>query len=484
MLLKIPIWYFIIFFTLAVLLCGITTEPRFNDGIFHLSVARHWFDSGCRPISIKNTIGISPVGESPLWYWIVQFSCHIYGKFHYYAAQTIQSICYFGILWLTYLLARHHTQNITKAKIAVIIVASAPIMSVPTVLCYVDILCCLFAVLAYYLLSKKKFYLAIFAAAGIWYSKRTGTLILIPLLSSWALIVYIENQKKLLNTAFTWLYGGGLFIALMAWDIYFRLTKLNISSDFLMYLDKNKHARVIYHSPAATSIQIPDWLQWLGIPALILLIFFTIILLQKKSRFLQKNIPYLYLLIIFTILFFIMAPAYTLRYYGIIFPLVIIMVISQLKIKRPIKRIFFLIIIAGAFLQFLLTIMYIYRTRQTGPDSQEVFNTLKEVSGNKSIIWYEKEYGTHYLQRTIYWNKYLPKLLDNSLNPAKDNIGALVITKRYIYKYKGTYYDRGLPCKVIENLSNNQLLSKVVDNNSYQVYIPLHNKKNSTEEYQ
>jgi hypothetical protein len=118
--LRLPAWLLILFFSFTVMFTGILTESRFNDGLFHLQVAETWYYHGQRPLTVESANGITPVSYAPMWYWTVQLISKICGRFHFFAAQFVQTICYCGVISLTYILAKTLYKNPTKAKLALI----------------------------------------------------------------------------------------------------------------------------------------------------------------------------------------------------------------------------------------------------------------------------------------------------------------------------------------------------------------------------
>lgn len=263
--------------------------------------------------------------------------------------------------------------------------------------------------------------------------------------------------------------GVSAFAALVSWDIWFRVKYLNIADSLLLTLKKDI---IIKHSPSASSIKLFDWMQWTGGTIPFLLALFLLALIIGKTdlkKIIKQNWTYILLLITFSALFLAFSPAYTVRYYTIICPIIIIMFMSLLPTKR--MQIFWLILITGALMQFALIISYIYHNRQISPEAKAVLSYLSSQPKKEKIVWFEKEFGHYSLGRQIYWNTYLQEILNSNINSLfKENVKIIVITKRFSYKYDGNFYDRGLPYFIIEKLSSDNRLKKVIDNKMYSVY--------------
>ena len=466
---RTPAWALILFFSLSVALCGILTTPRFNDGLIHLSVAKEWFSLGHRPVTIQYAETLKGMGECPLWYWSVQGICQITGKFHYIAAQIFQAFCYACMLITVYFFARRHCRNIFKAKTALIVCATLPMITVTTVLCFLDVLCAFFVTLSFYLLYKKKFLLAAISAAGIWYSKRSGFTVLPAFFIAWGIAILLENKRKLLNIFKEAIIGILAFTTLVSWDIWFRIKNLNIANDFLLTYEKDMN---IQHSPSASPLKLFDWMQWTGGTIPFLFVFFLAVLIGRKTdikKFLRDSWQQIILFVIFSIFFLSFSPAYTIRYYAIISPAIIVVLLSSLPVKR--LQALWLVLVTGALLQFALITFYIYHNRQVSSEAKAVLSYLEKQPAKAKIIWYEKEFGYYSLGRNIYWQKYFRDLLKNNIDKLlKGNVKNIVVTKRFSYKYDGKFYDRGLPYFAIKKLSQDKRFNKVIDNKMYSVY--------------
>ncbi len=473
-LLRTPIWVIITFFFLIILFCACFTVPKFNDGLAHLIIAKRWFILDHRPIqSDFPNISIT-VFEPPMWAYIVKQVSIFLGGFNYLFAQLFQSIYYIAVLVLTYLYAIELSKSRRAGKLAVIFLASMPILSVTTILTFYDPLCCFWVLLAFFLLRKKYFLLATLSAAGIYYSKITGILILPAFFLSLSVLIYLKNEKKILKTSMRISLYALMFLVLISYDIYFRL-------DILLRLFNtppgtasapSSKVKIVFLN-IASSLPIPDFLQWTGIAVLFLLLVFLIQLALKSKKVLSCLVKKFWIELILIISYTIICIVFhcvTIRYFAIITPIIIVVICANLNYRKI--RSILAILIIGSIFQFLLSSLYTYKRGQMDKSTSETLTYLKSIPSKDKIFWQETMLGYYYLDRPVFYNnKYLMDVILDDLNALqKDGISEIVITKRFTYEYEGAYYYNGLPSYVVKNLSKNKSLTKILDNDQYYVY--------------
>lgn len=475
-LLKLDWRYLLAFFSFSTLAVGMLTTPRFQDGLFHLEVAREWFNTASRPEVVFNL----PMAEAPLWYFLVQLMCHAFGGFTYLSAQLLQSLLYAGILIFTYKITYFQTKSGFVAKCALIFAGSIPMLSVTTVLCFIDIICAFFVILSIWLLINEKFLFALLACVGVWYSKRTGIPELFGFFLLFSFCVFHNNKKSYIKTFLELAKYGILFLLLIFPDLLYRITNFNIVSSFAINCKTqsvvDSSTKLIHSANSAQSIPLGDSLLWTGgiFFILILLLPFGIYLLNKKpflKAWFYKNyiLIFIFVLTVASFLLFSLGRV-TIRYWSIVIALPIISITGLLAKTKLRSLIIILTLIA--LVQHCCVMAYICNKRRIGHSELQVFRELRNVPEDQKIVWYEQNFGRYYLRREIYWIEYLRIFLQSEFNSdiIKDNIGAIVVPKRYLYHFQGIYYDRGLPYSLLEKIKKSSNYKLVLENEEYYVF--------------
>ena len=117
---------------------------------------------------------------------------------------------------------------------------------------------------------------------------------------------------------------------------------------------------------------------------------------------------------------------------------------------------------------------YIYNKRQIDSSDKQVLKLLQKIAVDEAIVWYERDFGNYYLRRNVYWGEYLKVFLspEFDLKIGKYNIGALVIEKRSLYKFRGIHYDCGITYSLLEKFKNSSNCKLVLENTKYYVFKP------------
>ena len=506
---KTHIAVLILLLSAPVLLTGIFTSPRFNDGIWHLKLVRAWCEYGGRPLELasKNNFSIQPE-ESPLWYFLTSSLCNLTGGYDYRTVQVFQAVLAGVLLWLVFVLARMLCGSF-KAKTAVLLTGITPILPVCAILCYIDLLCACFILLTVILLYKKQYLWTALTAAGMWYSKRTG-MVLIPMyfLILTALCA-VQYKKNIARSALTVAGCLLIFLALIGWDVWFR--GKNFGSDdmivrnlariaaaagisvplkappppppgegFEIKVKANPAAGIpepsgfeyVANNRPASDIPLPNFLQWFGfgIPLLILLALFQ---LHGTPEYLPGLWRKYWILLLMGGFFFLMWLLFARRYgrYLIIaFPVLVIM-FSGLCNFRHAKTVFCLII-AIALIQYAAAIGYTLQSRQLdSTGTTEVLNYLKQQPKDERVFWEEWELASYYIPGIN--STWTHEVFSNNAivqNMHANHISTVVVAKRFNYKYRGGIYDKGWPLDRLEFFAQSPEVGKVIENQQYIVY--------------
>lgn len=470
-------WRIMVFiFAASLIYVGFMTEPRFNDGIYHLEAARLWYTSGSF-LEVNRSV----IKEPLLWYFIVQAAGYLVNGNIPIAAQIVQSICYIGILILTYKITSRHTNSDLTAKCALIFTATIPMITITAILCFIDIICAFFIILSIFFLYKKKFFSAILACAGVWYSKRTGVLELVPFFIVFSGYIYAEKGFKVKKTIVPLFMNGTFFLLIILPSLVHRLASLepktyslSRNTDKLAVINEVNLAHSAY---AAKGLPLNDILIWTGGVLAGLAILCLIALTISKYRNIMiacwgKNysLPFIFFITVLLISIFPFGRV-TIRYWTIVIALGAATLTISLM-KTPLRGLV-IILTSVAILQQALVLAYVLIKRRVSESDKQVLSALSHVPKNRKIIWNEQQFGKLYLKREIYWRNDLIYLL--SQNADNDmmfvDIGAIVVTKRFLYHFKDKYYDRGIPFFLFEKYKTNRQLQIVLDNSEYCVFL-------------
>lgn len=503
-------WHLMVILSLPVLCLGIIGNPRFNDGVWHLKCVRAWCEQGTRPIQVasKNNFNIYHE-ESPLWYGINMTVCQLTGGYSYYTVQCVQTLFFALILWLVYLLTKHFAGSY-RAKYAVLLVGMTPILPVCAVLTFIDLLCAAIILLIILLLIKKQFWWCALAMAGLWYSKRTGMILLPPFFLLFAADCLMHYRHKIIYAVLT-ISGSLLLISLLIIpDLQFRAAKFG-SDDMvvreLVKLSTKIGVQIKLHNPPpppqndgvvikykndknsvipeitnyyyaasnrpAAVIPLPNFLQWFGfaLPLLTALLFWQLC----SSRLCRHELWRRYMVlglpaVLFFLLWLIFARRYG-RYLVVIFPVFAVILSALCRFNR--KSVLFCIIAAVVLIQYCAVIVFMAKTVPLDADVAQVLSYLKQQrsSPQSKIFWEEWEMASYYIPGTdatftheiFSSNAIVSNLLHN-------NINTVIVAKRFNYNFTGAINEKGWPRHILEAFEKSPGVSRVLDNPQYSVY--------------
>ena len=458
---------------------GFLTDPHFGDGLFHLEIARTWYVSGDIPAVIFNL----PCREPVLWYFLVKTMSYITNGNIHLAAQLVQMSFYAGILTLIYLLTRMQTKSDLIAKCAIIFTGTLPMLTVPAILCFIDIGCAFFVTLSIYLLLRQKYFLAILACTGVWYSKRTGILALIPFFPAFSYFIFTQKKYNIKATFIELIKYAAFFLLTISPSIFSIFSTVGFSTTFALNYNVKKEIVLVHNGSAVNGLPIYDTLVWTGgILAFLTLLMIAALLIRSCRKVISGNWKrYAAILFIFlstiTIINLFPLGRVTVRYCCIVMPLGIICLTGML-FKTKFKAIIILLTVA-AIIQQATVLTFVFDKRRLLKSDIEALNTLVHISSKKKIVWDEINFGSYYLKKNIVWEKELLRLLSNNSNMPTQygDIGAIVITKRFLYYFKDKYYDRGVPYSLFDKLKQDQKLDIVLDNKKYCIFFVTGNDK-------
>lgn len=505
---RINYWQLILLLSLPVFVLGIVGSPRFNDGVWHLKCVRAWCELGGRPVQIasKNNFSIYHE-ESPLWYFINSVACIITGGYSYYSVQVIQTLLFAIILFLVYILTKTFAGGY-HAKLAILLAGMTPILPVCAVLTFIDLLCAVMILLAVFLLVKRQFWWCALTLAGLWYSKRTG-MVMIPLFFIMLTVIcFMEYSSNKLRALFTVLGCGVIIIALIVPDIFFRAEKFG-SDDMIVrelaklsniagyhvnlrppplpppsdgvvikYLNEKNAAipeLVNYYYAAsnrpAAVIPLPNFIQWFGfaVPLLFVLMLWQFISrrfcrYELWRRYSILAIPFL----IFFLLWFIFARRYG-RYLVVIFPIATVLLSLTCNFRR--RHLLFCTVCLIVFVQYLAMVIFVAKAAPLDSDIIQVISYLKAQPVPGKIFWEEWELASYYIPGTdATWTHEIFSSNAIVKNLLANKIKMVVVAKRFNYNFSGAIYDKGWPHHILTAFELTPGVEKVVDNPQYSIY--------------
>ena len=114
-------------------------------------------------------------------------------------------------------------------------------------------------------------------------------------------------------------------------------------------------------------------------------------------------------------------------------------------------------------------------TRQVNISDKQLFNELREINSTKKIVWMETLFAEYYLNQKVHWLKSIKTILASEYDSEiwRKNLGAIVVIKRYLYKYEGTYYDRGIPYFLLDKYKNDNKMKLILENEKYYLFYPI-----------
>ncbi|MHB9139646.1 MAG: hypothetical protein ACYC4Q_09610 [Victivallaceae bacterium] len=499
---KTHIAVLILLLSAPVLLTGIFTSPRFNDGVWHLKLVRAWCEEGGRPLKLtsKNNFGIFPE-ESPLWYFITSKLCSATGGYDYRTVQVFQAVLTGILLWLVFILAQMLCGSF-RAKTAVLLTGITPILPVCAILCYIDLLCGCLILLTIILLYKKQFLWTAVTAAGMWYAKRTGML-LIPLY--FLILTYLcamQYKKRIVRAVLTVAGCLLIFLALICWDVEFRgkhfgsddmiinnLAKIAAAAGINVQLKAppplpaewfeikfNSNPidglQLVANNRPAADIPLPNFLQWFGfgIPLLLLLALAQLAGPRKYLlAFLRKHWILLLMGGFFFLMWFLFARRYG-RYLIIVFPLLVIMLCGFCNFRKA--KTVFCIVIAIALVQYVAAISYTLKSRQLdSTGTAEVLDYLKKQPISEKVFWEEWEMASYYIPGiNATWTHEI--FCNNAIlqNMYANRISTVVVAKRFNYGDKNRIYDKGWPLDRLKSFEELPDVEKKIENRQYIVF--------------
>lgn len=411
---------FVIFATLSVLLCGVTTSPRFSDEIFHLWMARRWYEEGRRPVYNPLVDTLEEAGyrryynASPLWHLGLKSLWEHSGGFSLAAAQVYQSFFFLLLVVLGLLLGRW-CYGKSEAQWTAFLCATTPFSLAFGVLLFKDIALCALVALALLPLVKGRYGLSGILLGMAFLFKRSAYL----LLSSFAVVAFLRKKGGLtarfkaavslfllmvLVTVPEFVYRyrnfGGLIVPEDKGRVMEVVRKVSKGVSLLSPYEDPPHFRNYLPETVTDPLNFPKY--W-GVS---LLGLFPLFLLKRRSLWGREGISLLLIVGGYLPFYFLLFKGWLgVRY---LMPLVTPVAVMGGRVVSSLRRKAKEVLIVLCVVQFGATLVYVYKERRIKPEERDVLEFIRrEVPEGERILTPEELFVSYYTGRpTVWWNSF------------------------------------------------------------------------------
>lgn len=434
----------IFFLTSIILLCGVLTDLKFSDEIFHFWFAKDWYEKGSRPV--YNTL-VDTVPEyeyyryyvnAPLWHYGLKSIFNLISK----PSKNIASLYMIGwfslLLFGTYFLTRDIYSEKQTALYSVFFIATMPFFVAFSILFFIDMpIASMTPFLIYF--TMKRNYIIASVIMGIMFLLKENSYLLFP--ACFLLLIYWNKNRSL---PFIKRFMHAIIFLLIVVVITLPNFKFRLDNfeGILVPHDKGAILNVINKLVKTSYLSIHDMLtstlapqkeykkpqvsisNYLTSNLLSLKTFFKyfgiifpflflwkIITIFKYKNYQKKEIYILIPIIVYIPLYLIAFQGWwEIRYLSPILPLLCIISADGLKyIKKT--YINALIILVGL-ITFIATISFIYIDRQVTSHEKKAIEYIKQLP-NGRILTPEELFISYYTGKHTLWSNsfiYTPKL--------------------------------------------------------------------------
>ena len=481
---------YVLVFTGIVLAAGLNSPVYLGDEVIHYRFARGIFQTGERLAFDPTYESGHPPGyfyiAGPFWHFLLVCIWKLAGGVSSVIAQAYQA-CYYALLMiLTFLLGRFLYDEKT-ALASSVIVATVPMMASLSIIFYIDVPATVFMVLFLLLFFKKRYWLAGFSIALMYYTKRNACFI-VPVMM---VMMLFEHRKDLIKALRILIKLTVPAMAVIGWDVVWRLNNMGsffgqprgpitmppvdmgalglreeFMKDFLQSGQFNASG-----NQASALIDPVDIVKYLGIVLLVLCLSYFIRRTFKRND-IRLWIPIIGYMVVF---FFFFGLRADIRYLTPIVPLLSIIAARYfVSVKRP----FFRNCIVGiCVLQLISCCGYVYARRQITREETQAFKYISEnVQDDKLVMYLEPilldstgkraVWGTYYLWPYLFWGTDEEKKTTIEFN----DLGYIVIKKTRVYDDTHTKHMGGYPRSFVDKLPNLDFVELVCENDLISVW--------------
>jgi 4-amino-4-deoxy-L-arabinose transferase-like glycosyltransferase len=481
------VWGIILFFSLGVMVVGLSSKIYLGDEITHYRFAKGIFTQGERitfdPLFGKNYSNQVNYLIPPLWHILLAFTWKVAGRISFPLAQVYHTTYYALLLFSTYLLGKE-IYGKEEGKYSMILVGTMPMIVSFGILFYVDVPLAALTTLTFFLIVKRKHLFGGLGFGLMYFTKWSGVAFGIPFL----LTIFFLNYKEKFLMKMLIFSLASLMIILP--DIYWRekhasqeeywigntRTTLKsfvsgVSSNINKWVTPKRNSpkesvERISYAHNSTCLSIKDHAKYFGLPVLTLLIIYLF-----KKKFLKKDgllwAPIFFFFLFFILFFNIDAD---IRYLLPISPF--LCVIASKEIVASDKKSFKGVLLAICLVQFLSVLGYVYSQRRVPPAIEEGIHYLKHNISEDAIVVYPEYNLTEYTNRKVVWTSNFWRL-ENVFWGGDDLAGKLLLTNKvkYVLIRKDKIYDdrnrhhlRGYPFSFVHRLSTSGFFELKWDN--------------------
>ena len=469
------VWGMILFFSLGVIVVGLSSKLYLGDEVTHYRFAKGIFTQGERitfdPLFGKNYANQVDYLIPPLWHILLAFLWKIAGRISFPLAQVYHTIYYALLLFSTYRLGKE-IYGEEEGKYSMILVGTLPMIVSFGILFYVDVPLAALTTLTFFLILKRKYLFAGIGFGLMLFTKWSGVAFGIPFVLT---ILFLNYKDKFLMKIL--IFSLASLIIILP-DIYWREKHASkedrwigdtqtILKNFVFGVSNNINKWITPKRPSpkesvekisyahnSTFLSIKDHVKYFGVPLLSLLIIYLF-----KRKYLRKD-GLLWMPIFFYFLFFILFFNIDadIRYLLPISPFLCVIASKGIVSweKKRLKILFLVICL----IQFLSVLGYVYSQRHITPAIQDGINYIKSNTPEDAIIMYPEYNLTEYTNRRIVWTSNFLNLGnvfwgDDELTKnllIKNKIHYILIKKTNIYDDKERHHLRGYPISFTQRL--------------------------------
>jgi hypothetical protein len=516
-----------LFLCSSVLITGLISEPSLGDEVYHYRFAKNFCWQGKRPlvdILHLNSVSSKTIySYDALWHMTLSLVWRATGCISSVTAQIYQTFYYSLLVFFTYLLGKELYDKETGLYSAVI-VATVPMISVFSVLYYIDVPVTAFCVLCILLVVKNRFLWA-GVVLGLMFICKKNSMLFVPAILF--IIFYYDNVKlkiKFRNVAFMVMVA---YIVVLP-DLHWRKKNLSLfpptvfgsskvvlnkfAREFNKYFPKNKaDTSEQKHNTPPPSQESPEnkykmapvatkelgdmktfsnmiiknygflkyfkrlfWLSYFGFT-----ILFGIASYLIFKRYQKKDVI-LWALVVTYLLFFLhfVGLSDEVRYTLPIVPFLSILAAIPIATinKKYVKNTIIFICIA----QFLMAVGYLGAKRQVSRQIKDGFAFIKEYSPQDATLFYVEYLAmdrtnrkikfpspSDPLLRQMFWSPDAKGVLE-AMNQM--GIDYIMVKKSRIYDDSQLSYFHGYPKSFTERLTKLSFLRQIFDNKDMSIW--------------
>lgn len=420
----------IMFFMLVVFSCGVLTDLRYSDEIYHFWFAKDWYSGNQRPVYNDLVDTVPEYGYyryyvmAPLWHYLLKSTFYLSGSSKN-VAQIHMVFWYALLIFGTYLLARTLYDE-QLGLYSAFIIATMPFVVSFSILFFIDVpIAAVTPYLIYFVIKRK--YLLSGVIMGLMFLLKRNSYLLFP--PACLLLLFNFQSKQPVNLLKRFLQVTLFSILVLAAtlpDFKYRLDKFNgllIPNDggqilkvpayrikqcylsFQRVIPTKAAQKASETTPRLTHyftcplLSIPSFVKYFGLLFPCLLIWRIISIFRYKDFNLKEIAVLIPIIFYIPFYFFAFIGGWEIRYLSPIIPLMCIFIIKGIRHLKPWART--IIVLVGC-IMFISTVTYTYMVRQVTSSEREIISLIKELPSER-ILTPEELFISYYTDKPTVW---------------------------------------------------------------------------------